>query len=363
VNTTEPSGQESPASGQFWRLAFIGGVITVLAALFAYAAGWLTPKTLTPARLVNRFEEINGVHPGFRRNHAKGVCVSGYFEGNGSATEICEAVVFKKGRTPVLGRFSLGGGLPEMADAPGAVRGLGLSFKQADGQEWRTAMINFPVFPVPTPQAFYDLLLASAPNAATGKPDPEKMRVFLAANPEAGAALGLIGGRKIASGFEDSEFYGLNAFRFDNSAGAKSWVRWSFVPLQPMVLAGTNDPGVTNKNYLFDALIAAVQTHPLQWRLVLTIAGPGDQTSDATIPWPEDRKKIEAGILTIDKIESDDQSLARDINFDPLILPQGMAPSDDPLLSARSAVYSKSFTRREAEPKIPAAISPADIKH
>jgi len=32
--------------------------------------------------------------------------------------------------------------------------------------------------------------------------------------------------------------------------------------------------------------------------------------------------------------------------FDPLVLPAGIAPSDDPLLSARSAVHSQSFTRR-----------------
>ena len=40
---------------------------------------------------------------------------------------------------------------------------------------------------------------------------------------------------------------------------------------------------------------------------------------------------------------------ARDINFDPLVLPPGIEPSDDPLLSARSAVYAASFRRRAGE--------------
>jgi catalase len=65
-------------------------------------------------------------------------------------------------------------------------------------------------------------------------------------------------------------------------------------------------------------------------------------------------------MLTIDKIESEDTSSARDINFDPLVLPNGMAPSDDPLLSARSAAYSESFTRREGESKTPSAVSPKE---
>jgi catalase len=91
--------------------------------------------------------------------------------------------------------------------------------------------------------------------------------------------------------------------------------------------------------------------------LILTVGQPGDPTADATLPWPPDRKQIDAGILTIASIESEDTSPARDINFDPLVLPDGIAPSDDPLLSARSAAYSQSFTRREGEHKDPSAIS------
>ena len=71
---------------------------------------------------------------------------------------------------------------------------------------------------------------------------------------------------------------------------------------------------------------------------------------------------MDVGTLTLDQVESDETSVARDINFDPLVLPAGIAPSDDPLLSARSAVYSQSFTRREGEAKQPSAITPADVR-
>ena len=70
---------------------------------------------------------------------------------------------------------------------------------------------------------------------------------------------------------------------------------------------------------------------------------------------------MEVGTLTLDQVESEATSPATDINFDPLVLPAGIAPSDDPLLSARSAVYSQSFTRREGEAKRPSAITPADV--
>jgi catalase len=67
-------------------------------------------------------------------------------------------------------------------------------------------------------------------------------------------------------------------------------------------------------------------------------------------------------MLTLDHIESEETSLARDINFDPLVLPSGMAPSEDPLLSARSAVYSQSFTRRAGEARTPSAISLREVR-
>ena len=122
------------------------------------------------------------------------------------------------------------------------------------------------------------------------------------------------------------------------------------------------DPGRGDANYLFNALIASIHSHPLQWRLVLTVGRPGDPTNDATIAWPPDRQQIDVGTLTIDRVESEDTSPARDINFDPLVLPAGMAASDDPLLSARSATYSQSFTRREGEHKEPSAVSTAETE-
>src|SRR6201987_3148792 len=157
------------------RLTLIGVALLAVAGAFAYLGGWLTPNALTPVRFNDGFEEVNGAHPGFRRNHAKGVGVSGFFESNGNGVRLSKAVVFQPGRVPVLGRFSLGGGQPYAADTPNAVRGLGLQFSLPDGELWRTAMINLPVFPFRTPEAFYEQLIASKPAPSTGKPDPDKI--------------------------------------------------------------------------------------------------------------------------------------------------------------------------------------------
>ena len=58
------------------------------------------------------------------------------------------------------------------------VRGIGVSITSPDGQEWRMAMIDAPIFPVSTPQGFYQLLTAS------GSKDPNAMKKFIGAHPE-----------------------------------------------------------------------------------------------------------------------------------------------------------------------------------
>jgi catalase len=345
--------------GALIGMVAVGGIAALDLGVFAYAGGWLTPAALTPSRFADRFEQVYGRHDGFRRNHAKGLSASGTFASNGAGAEVCKAAVFARGTVPVVGRFSLSGGLPDQVDKPDTVRGLGLTFLLPNGQQWRTAMVNIPVFTDNTPLGFYDRLLASKPVPATGQPDPQAMAAFLAAHPETAAAMKIIKASPPSPGFADSTFHGLNAFLVTNAAGVTVPVRWTVVPQQS---AGSLVPaGPGTRDYLFDALIEAAAHGPLTWRLILTIGEPGDPTNDATKPWPSSRRSIDTGTITIDAVQTEAPGNARDINFDPLVLPDGIAPSDDPLLPARSAVYARSFTRRAEEPKSPSAVNVATV--
>ncbi|WP_304442226.1 MULTISPECIES: catalase family peroxidase [unclassified Mycobacterium] len=361
----DPTGDAKPSrsvSDALSRRALLGmGAVAGIAAVdvggFAYAGGWLRPAALTPSRFADRFEHIYGRHDGFRRNHAKGLSAVGTFASTGAGAAICRAAVFREGSVPVIGRFSLSGTLPDQADASTTVRGLGLLFQGPDGQQWRTAMINIPVFPDSTPQGFYDRLLASKPVPETGKPDPQKMAAFLDRHPETVAAMKIIKQAAPSAGFADSAFYGLNAFRFTNGAGATVPVRWAVVPQG----APTPPAPPAGKDYLFDDLIRTLAQRPLSWRLVLTVGEPGDPTHDATKPWPRSRRTVEAGTITVTAVQTEAPGNARDINFDPTVLPDGITVSDDPLLAARSAVYARSFTRRAEEPKTPSAVDVSQV--
>ncbi len=297
MNTTESDRISQPpaaplrGAGLAVRLTAIVGALVVGVGLFLYAGGWFTPHKLTPARIIDTFEYVNGVHPGFRRNHAKGVCVTGYFESNGQGEAVSKALVFRPGRTDIVGRFALAGGKPYADDTPQTVRSLAILFKQPDGEEWRTAMVNIPVFVVRTPQAFNEFNVASSPDPATGKNIPGAMNAFLANHPETAAALKMIGQHPFSSGFGDSPYYALNAFRFVNAQGESTPVRWYVTPDQTFQ---ASTAAAVGKNYLFDALIAQLHAKPLRWHLILTIGQPGDSTADATSAWLPDRKQIDA---------------------------------------------------------------------
>src|SRR3546814_14346099 len=97
----------------------------------------------------------------------------------------------------------------------------------------------------------------------------------------------------------------------------------------------------------------------MRWRRLGRLGAPGDPTNDATRQWPADRPTVEAGVVVITRSASQDEGPCRDVNYDPTVLPRGMAISDDPILAARSAAYAASYERRTSEGPPPAAPAPS----
>ncbi|MFP3795576.1 catalase family peroxidase [Paraburkholderia sp. SIMBA_027] len=329
------------------RLAAIAAVVVGAAGAFAWTAGWLTPKRVNAPHIINTFESNYGVHAGFRRNHAKGLCLEGEFESNGNGARVSRAAVFAPGETPVIGRFAIPGSNPSAPDASTPVRSMALLFQLKDGEQWRTGMNSTPVFVVRTPKQFYQQLVASKPDPATGKPDPAKLNAFFDANPETLPFRQWLKSHPPSSSFANTGFYGINAFLATDAEDNTRPIRWQTVPeiaYAPQSAAQKNDP-----DFLADDLEARLAQGPLLWRLVLTVGQPGDPTNDATQQWPADREQIDAGTLVLRRATPQREGACRDVNYDPTILPDGLKPSDDPLLAARSAAYAVSFNRRTRE--------------
>jgi catalase len=112
-------------------------------------------------------------------------------------------------------------------------------------------------------------------------------------------------------------------------------------------------------NALFEDVIGRLRAGPLVWRMLVTLGEPSDAVDDATVPWPADRRSIEIGTLT--SADTGGPGNAGDMIFDPLILPPGIEPSGDLLLSARSAVYTASLRRRSGDPLARPAVTVDDV--
>lgn len=118
------------------------------------------------------------------------------------------------------------------------------------------------------------------------------------------------------------------------------------VPEQPVAKA---ELAALGPDHLEHDLVRRLDEGGLRWRMLVTLAEPGDPTADATRAWPADRRSVEFGTLVVEQAQAEADGPCRDYNFDPTILPAGMASSDDPLLPARPSAYARSFDLSTAE--------------
>src|SRR6202012_4631106 len=248
-----PELQRPPARSVFPSLVLIALIIGGAAAVFAYTAGWFSPRRLTPDKMLAALAPPGGPALGYRRNHAKGICFTGVFEANGNGVPLSRAQVFTAGQYPALGRFNLGTPDPNAPDATVRVRGMGLRISTPDGQEWRTAMINLPFFLVATPQALYELLIASASKA------PDAMKTFAAAHPEIAAFGAWDKNAPWTASYADVPYNGLNAFIFVDKSAAEHAVRWSLLPAAKPVPITEEDLAKRGPDYLEQEIVERVR--------------------------------------------------------------------------------------------------------
>lgn len=332
----------SPEAKPAISLVVIGAVVLLVAAAFAWSAGWLSPHRISPARLVQAFSPPGGPVRGYRRNHAKGICFTGEFDANGAGSSLSKAQVFTAGHYPALGRFNLGVTDPFVADATARVRGLGLRISTPDGQEWRSAMIDLPFFPVSTPSAFYQLL--------TLPKDPNAPAAFAAAHPEFAAFGAWAKDAPWTGSYAQERYNSINSFVFVNSGNHRHTVRWALLPaVQPVPVTADALKGEP-PDFLEQDIRQRVAAGALQFPLAVTVAAPQDPTSDPSKAWPAARQTITVGTLIVRQIEAERDGPCRDVVFDPTLLPKGIELSDDPFPAARSAAYARSFDERTGEP-------------
>jgi catalase len=309
--------------------------------LMACAAATADNASL-PTQIVDLANKTDGVHPGFRAFHAKGVVVEGTFKASAEAARLSSATLFNGHSIPVTARFSDGSGMPTVPDgSPAMPRGIAIKYHLSGGHDTDMVTNSFKFFPVGTGEDFRDLLQAivtSPPDA----PHPTKLEQFFAGHPNAPKAIGSL---PIPDSFADEEYHGIDAFIFVSKSGQRQAVRYVIAP-EKVVHITPEEAAKQSPDYLFDDLAKRIAQKPLVFHLKAQLAEPGDQTKDASQPWPEERKQVDLGVLTLTRVVPNSAQVERKLLFVPTNLTPGIELSDDPLPSVRAAAYGVSFGRR-----------------
>jgi catalase len=294
-------------------------------------------------QLVDAMNKLFGVHPGFRANHAKGIVVEGSFKALPEAAALSRAVLFSGGTIPVTARFSDSTGVPNLPDGSDNANphGVAIKFHLPGGSDTDMVINSLKFFPVATGEQFRDLLLALAASPP-GAAKPTKFEQFVASHPSVPAAFATVA---TPDSFADEEYYGIDAFVFINKAGARQAVRYQMAPERVIHLEAA-DAAKRPPDFLMEELPKRLQNGPVRFHLKAQLAAPGDSTKDPTKAWPEDRKVVELGILTIDKAVPNSLDAQKALLFLPGQLTDGIEASDDPLIDVRTGAYAVSYSRR-----------------
>jgi catalase len=294
-------------------------------------------------QIVDALNKVYGSHAGFRANHAKGVVVEGSFKASAEAAKLSKSPLFSGGSIPVTVRFSDSGGLPTVADGSGGANphGMAIKYHLPNGNDTDMVINSLKFFPVASGEDFRDLLLAIAASPPDA-PKPTKLDQFIGAHPTVPKALGTVA---TPDSFADEEYYGIDAFVFVDKAGNKQAVRYQMVP-EKLVHLSPEDAAKKPADFLVEDLPQRVGQKPVVFHLKAQLAAPGDQTKDPSQPWPDDRKVVDLGTLTLDKAVADSLDAQKKLLFLPTRVTDGIELSDDPLPTVRSGAYAVSFARR-----------------
>jgi catalase len=302
---------------------------------------------VTAPQMIDAFEGTFGIHPGQRRNHIKGTCAAGEFVGTADAAALSRSPLFSGKAIPVVARFSLGGGNPQVPDAAPAPRGLGMEFHLPGGALQHITMINVPIFAAASPASFRDAIVASKPDPKTGQPDPDKLKAFAATHPDAMALNELASHHTPTANYYQTTFFSIHTFKFIDGKGTEHLVRWRFVPRDGTKEMSPEEMKAAPHDFLEKNLIERTHKGPVVWDMIVYIGEPGDPQDNPTLAWPETRKHVKAGTLTITEATPQQKGKACEpINFDPLVMADGIAPTNDPVLLFRSPAYAVSFAKR-----------------
>jgi catalase len=293
------------------------------------------------------FDDLFGLHPGFRPVHAKGILLSGSFSPSANSRELTKAPHISR-PIRVAVRFSDFAGVPTVPDydSEGASpRGIAIRFYLEDHVHTDIIAHSVDGFPTRTTEEFVQFLRAIHASGA-GAPKPTPIESFLSSRP---AALAFVQAPKpIPTSFAKESYYSVSAYKFTNTAGVSKFGRYRVVPQDGNEYLEPSAAAKRSANFLFDEIKDRVARGTAKMRVVVQLASDGDVVDDSTVHWSDQRPLLEFGTIELNGLVPEGDVAQRQIIFDPIPRVDGIEPSGDPLLDPRASLYLVSGHRRRA---------------
>jgi len=288
--------------------------------------------------------QVPGITAGYRAAHAKGIVCEGTFAPSKGAAALSKAAHFQGTSVPITVRFSDAAPDPFVPDNSGQPRGMAIRFELPGGGQTDIVALSHNGFIVGTGEDFLALqkaIVATDPS----QPHPWAIEAFLGGHPLALKFVQEI--QVIPASFGTQAFFSNDAFVFVNQDGVKQAGRYKILPVAGQHNLSEAEAKTKAPNFLVDELKTRLAGAPVKFRLIVQLPNAGDPTNDGSLVWPDDRKTIEMGTISITSVVADSNAAERALVFFPTTLTDGIELSDDPLPSLRTSVYALSFARRQ----------------
>jgi catalase len=253
------------------------------------------------------------------------------------------AAHFRGGTIPITVRFSDASQDPFVPDNSDQPRGMAIRFTLPGGATDIVAL-SHNGFIVGTPEDFLALqkaIVATDP----GKPHPWPIETFVGSHPLAAKFLQDIHVAPVSFGTQ--AFFSNDAFIFVNDKGTKQAGRYKILPVAGQQNLSEADAQTKSPSYLLEELKTRLAGGSIDYRMIVQLASPGDPTMDPSLVWPDDRKTVELGTISITLVAADSDAVQKTLVFFPTNLTEGIELSDDPFPALRTSVYALSFARRQ----------------
>lgn len=308
--------------------------------------------------------------------HAKGLLVEGTFTPTEQAKTLSVASHFNSASTPVIARFSVGGGIPHIPDVDDGATPKGLAVRFLVDKHTHTDLIShtFNGFATRTGEDFLAFLqvfrafqtakaLLDKATAAGGDTTKEvaafkaaaaPFQAFLASHPS--AATFVNSPKPNPFNYGTITYYEPNTHILTNHDGQVTNVRYRLDPADGEHLH-PNDPSklkTLDQSYLEEDLRERFPSNPIVFTIQAHIANADDVLDDATVPY-KSTTFVPVGQLVINKVADDNVAAQQQIAFSPtpdLCGIKGIKASADPLIQVRKGVYYISADQRRHEKQV-----------